>query len=254
MMLMMVPIVANEESSILYFSANKNMRKNKSLVPTNPQQWRVSEFTFTADDDHERPWEVQFSAVFTTPGDVRYEVPGFWDGENTWKIRFMPTAPGEWSFVSRCAEKDKGLDGKRRSFTVNAAEDNNPLYRHGGILKVSDNKHYLTYTDGTPFFWLGDTWWFCPSDLVPFDGSSNPQIKSAYKTMIDTRESQGYTVVQMAFLEGIKGVKPTNFLQKKAAAVIPYWQIVDRYIDYANAVLEAVRAKAAKVLELAEAE
>jgi len=205
------------------------------VMSTKPQQWRVCELTFTAENDYDKPWEILFSAVFTAPNNVRYDVPGFWDGGKTWKIRFTPTASGEWFFASHCAVKDNGLDGKNGKFTVHHPDDcDNPLHRHGGILKVSESKHYLTYTDGTPFFWLGDTWWFCPSDLVPFKGSSNPQINSAYKTLIDTRKSQGYTIVQIAFLEGIQGIKPTNFLRKKPADVISYWQEVDRYINYAN--------------------
>ena len=32
----------------------------------------------------------------------------------------------------------------------------NPLHRHGPLLKVGPSGRYLTYTDGTPLFWLGD--------------------------------------------------------------------------------------------------
>ena len=34
----------------------------------------------------------------------------------------------------------------------------NPLYRHGPF-RVSQDKKYFQHIDGTPFFWLGDTWW-----------------------------------------------------------------------------------------------
>ena len=32
-------------------------------------------------------------------------------------------------------------------------------------LRVSDNQRFLQYTDGTPFFWLGDTGWLLPQSL-----------------------------------------------------------------------------------------
>jgi hypothetical protein len=87
--------------------------------------------------------------------------------------------------------RDPGLHGQAGRFQVRPAAGDNPLYRHGGFLRVSGDGHSLTYTDGTPFFWLGDTWWFCPSDLVPIDGSTNPQIPSAYHHLLNVRKSQG---------------------------------------------------------------
>jgi hypothetical protein len=35
---------------------------------------------------------------------------------------------------------------------------NNPLLRRGP-LRFSGNRRYLEHRNGTPFFWLGDTWW-----------------------------------------------------------------------------------------------
>ncbi len=34
-----------------------------------------------------------------------------------------------------------------------------------GDLRVSDNGLYLQHSDGTPFFWLGDTGWLLPQRL-----------------------------------------------------------------------------------------
>jgi len=185
-----------------------------------PQQWRVSEFAFTAKKTCKNPsMQVHFSAVFTGPGGAKYEVPGFWDGGKTWKLRFTPTAPGKWCYTTRCPQRDKGLHGKKGSFTAAPAKGDNPLYHHGG---------------GTPFFWLGDTWWFCPSDLVPFEGSSNPKFKSAYKLMVDTRKRQGFTVAQMAFMGSISGTSSFPDFSKTRLLDVKYWQQVDKYMDYAN--------------------
>ena len=201
------------------------------------RQWQITELDFTSARANNNPWTVRFSAVFTGPDS--FEVPGFWDGGQSWKIRFMPTLPGSWTYTTKC-EDDETLSGQTGCLTVAEAalRDENPIYAHGGILKVSQDKRYLTYTDGTPFFWLGDTWWFCPSDLVPFEGSSNPEIESAYRTLIDTRRTQGYTVAQMTFGERIQGVGihdfHQDFLQKRPNDAIIYWQEVDKYMDYAN--------------------
>ncbi len=138
-------------------------------------------------------------------------------------------------FTANVGRHDRGLDKQQKTFKAAPAKGTNPLFRHGGILRVSANRRHLTYTDGRPFFWLGDTWWFCPSDLMPVDGSSNPDIPSAYKQAIATRRRQGFTVVQMDFLDRIKGKSAYADFSQTRTVDIPFWRTVDRYFAIANA-------------------
>lgn len=207
--------------------------------PSDIRQWRVAEFAFISEETYSDPFSGSVvSAVFVGPDGTEYTVPGFYDGGNTWRIRFTPTMPGEWRYKTVCINtEDAGLHGKEGKFTAASAEGDNPLYVHGGILKVSSNKRYLTYSDGTPFFWLGDTWWFCPSDLVPLRGSTYPKYDSMYKALIDRRKSQGFSIAQMAFL-GSSGVI-NNLVNSSVSSglrdeSIEYWQEIDEYIMYAN--------------------
>ena len=131
--------------------------------------------------------------------------------------------------------RDPGLHGKLGQFHVREAADGNLLQRHGGFLKVSGDGHALSYADGTPFFWLGDTWWFCPSDLVPIDGSTNPEIPSAFREMLRVRKDQGFTTIHMAFLDNINGYNPFDEPARGAGLDPAYWRKVDRYVDEANA-------------------
>jgi hypothetical protein len=64
----------------------------------------------------------------------------------------------------------------------------NPHYKHGA-LKVSDDKRHFQHADGTPFFWLGDTWWMglCKRLSWP-DG---------FETLTADRMQKGYTIVQI---------------------------------------------------------
>jgi hypothetical protein len=201
--------------------------------------WRPAEFSFTAQGMYERPCvDADLSAVFKGPDGASYRVNGFWDGGRAWKIRFVPTAPGAWTYETSCRTADAGLTGQKGTFTAQPAAGDNPLYLHGGILRVSADRRHLSYADGTPFFWLGDTWWFCPSDLVPIDGSTKPGCASMYKTLIDKRRAQGFTVVQMAFLGNLNkshGINSFMSLRHERTLDVAYWQQVDRYMDYANA-------------------
>jgi hypothetical protein len=202
-------------------------------------QWRVLQIELTAKAHHDDPLDgVQVSAQFTGPGGTM-RIPAFWAGGDRWIIRFAPTVPGDWSYETTCnRQDDAGLHGvKGRIMVAEAAKagtpNENALYRHGGFLKVSGDQRYLTFADGTPFFWLGDTWWFCPSDLMPMDRSNRPGIASMYKHLIDVRAGQGYSAIHMAFLNSGGGTGTfTELFEKKFNAA--YWDMVDRYIQYAN--------------------
>ena len=164
--------------------------------------WRVHELTFRAGREYAEPFsDVLLTCEFRGPGGRRFVVPGFYDGASAWLVRFAPDAPGRWSWrTSSNQPADKGFEGLSGEIRVRSAEGTNPLYRHGGFLKVAPGGRYLTHTDGAPFFWLGDTWWFCPSALMPMEGSSQPGNPSTYRTLIDMRKRQRFSVVHMAFL------------------------------------------------------
>lgn len=69
-----------------------------------------------------------------------------------------------------------------------------------GRLQVSDNKRYLVYQDGTPFFWLGDTAWELFHRL-------NREEADQY---LKRRAAQGFTVVQAVALAEFNGLKEPN--------------------------------------------
>jgi hypothetical protein len=203
--------------------------------------WRVYEITLSAERSHPRPSQVDVWAAITGPDGERLRVPGFWDGGDTWRVRFAPTSKGRWSWITQAGDADgtplddPGLQGITGEMRAGPATGDNPLYQHGGFLRVSDNRRYLTYSDGTPFFWLGDTWWFCPSSLVPREGSSNPAYDSMLHTLVERRSAQGYTVVHWAF-QG-EPVVPGAWLmtQARGQRLEPaYWQEVDAYVTYAT--------------------
>jgi hypothetical protein len=59
-------------------------------------QYHVHDFSFGAQAAG-NPFDVELTGEFTGPGGVRIVVPGFYDGDNTWKIRFAATISGQWS-------------------------------------------------------------------------------------------------------------------------------------------------------------
>src|SRR5664279_2197427 len=68
-------------------------------------------------------------------------------------------------------------------------------FKHGN-LKVSENKHFLEFEDGTPFFYLGDTGWELFHRL-------NKEETEKY---LENRRSKGFTVIQAVALAELDGL------------------------------------------------
>ena len=157
-------------------------------------QWEVFEKELTTDKNYtnaQKYCKVILNATFTGPENSSYTVPGFWDGENTWRIRFTPTLPGDWSYTINSSDNQIDAPENDGGFTTVEPSDRdisvNPNYR--GFLKVSDNSRYLTYADGTPFFWMGGTLWDGNGKIAVFDPD--------YKTYVDNRKGKKYSVLQV---------------------------------------------------------
>lgn len=69
-----------------------------------------------------------------------------------------------------------------------------------GKLKVSDNKRFLQFADGTPFFYLGDTGWELFHRLN----------KAETEKYLENRRSKGYTVIQAVALAELDGLNTPN--------------------------------------------
>jgi hypothetical protein len=74
-------------------------------------------------------------------------VGGFYDGDGTYRIRFLPPEAGEWSFVT--SSTARALDGVSGTFAVAAARTPGPV----GVVDTFAFAH----ADGTPFVPVGTT-------------------------------------------------------------------------------------------------
>lgn len=219
------------------------------------RQYRVLALSFTAAQRHERPWTgVELEAVITAPSGAAFVAPGFYDGDGVWKVRFMPYETGiyRWRSSSTVAADD-GLHGVEGTFTVaSAPRDGTTLARHGGHLRVGGNRRHLTHTDGTPFFWLGDTWWFVPTSQHPYQGSPHAQCSSMYQLCVQLREKQGYNMLTTGFLgersklsagmavaqaataDSFHGKDDLFLVERWTEGAVEFWRDADRYLLYAE--------------------
>src|SRR5664280_2049426 len=95
--------------------------------------WEKQELTFTSTGSYANPYtDVTVWVDLTGPG-FKKRVYGFWDGERTFRVRVLATAPGTWTWRSGSNPPDTGLAGKTGSFVAidwtEAEKQKNPLRR-----------------------------------------------------------------------------------------------------------------------------
>ena len=116
-------------------------------------RYDVFEAVLTASKAYANPFlDVTVTATFTAPSGRKLEVFGFYDGQNTWRLRVAPDEVGQWSYVTHAGNvADSGLDRQTGVFKCV------PSRNKGFIRPDKKHKYYFSYSDGTPFFALGDT-------------------------------------------------------------------------------------------------
>jgi hypothetical protein len=126
-------------------------------------KWQRFEEAFYSQAAYDNPvQEARLMVRFVSPTGGEYAVSGFWDGGETWRVRFSPGEEGEWRYSTRCDNlNDTGLHEQTGIFTCTPASGTTRFNRHGPV-QLSSNRRYLTHADGTPFFWLADTCWNGP--------------------------------------------------------------------------------------------
>ncbi|GGD60374.1 apiosidase-like domain-containing protein [Paenibacillus nasutitermitis] len=162
--------------------------------------WKAVDIILHSSKSYSNPYiDVEINATFIGPGGISMTLPGFWDGGDTWKFRFAPTVTGNWSYATTASDPtDTGLHGQTGTVVSQPYTGSLEIYKHG-FVKADSSNRFLTYNDGTPFYWLADTHWMGLSYREKWGASNDPRWSSQYKGMVDQRVKQGYSVYQMNF-------------------------------------------------------
>lgn len=126
--------------------------------------------------------DVRFSASGMAP----LVVPAFQAGDGSLRVRFAAPASGTWTWES--ISDDTRLAGLRGSLEVHPYAGENVLYQRGHLQLAADRR-YLEHADGTPFLWIGDTWWY--------GLSSRLEWPSGFGTLLADRVEKGYSLIQI---------------------------------------------------------
>lgn len=164
--------------------------------------WEKQELTFTAAKTYANPYLEVIVWVDLAGPNFAKRIYGFWDGGQTYLLRLVATAPGNWTWQSGSNTGDPGLSGKSGSFTAvpwsDAELDKNPLRR--GMIRPTANHHALEYADGTPFLAIGDTWYSTASNRFKWYDDDRPRPigpEAGFKDYVRYRKAQGFNWVNI---------------------------------------------------------
>jgi hypothetical protein len=153
-------------------------------------QYVTSEWSYTSTISYADPFnDAEVDVVFTHSTGSAYRVPAFWAGEQSWRVRFSPPLPGTYTVHTVCSDNSNpSLHGQTATLIAAPYDGSHPLLRHGPLRIASDQRSFA-FADGTPFNWLGDTWWMglCRRLAWPDD----------FQRLTADRVAKGFTLIQI---------------------------------------------------------
>ena len=210
---------------LLLFSMNLSASENVGI-------WMKFEKEFVSSKSYNNPlYDVKkFNIRFISPSGRIKHINGFWDGDKSWKVRFCPDEIGLWSFNTVCSdEENTGLHLLEGTFECVPNNRELEIYKKGVIVRP-EGEYYLSYSDGTPFFWTACTAW-------------NGALRSSeeeWEIYLKNRTDYGYSVIQFVTTQW-RGCEKNSlgqlaFTGSGKIVINPdFFQHLDKKIDRINA-------------------
>jgi hypothetical protein len=150
---------------------------------------QVAEWSYhTTRNYGDREEQIDVDVRITAPGNS-WVVPAYWAGEGEWRLRFSPPAEGHYKTTSLCSdETNPDLHGVQHELAARAYAGERLLVRRGPV-RISGNGPRFEHADGTPFFWLGDTWWMAVTERLKWPED--------FQALTEDRRRRGFSVVQL---------------------------------------------------------
>lgn len=176
-----------------------------------------------ADDD------ARVDLLVGTPSDRELRVPAFVTADGTARVRYASNEVGEHAWR---IDGEGDFPREEGAVEVGAYAGDNPLLARGP-LEVSDDRRHLQHADGTPFFWLGDTWWMALCDRLRWPDE--------FRRITEDRVRKGFSVIQLvaglfpdmeAFDERGDNAAGWPWLRDWEGINPDWWDLADLHIEW----------------------
>ena len=190
------------------------------------RKWSVIELTLYSNQYYDNPYtNVKITAHFSGPKGEEKTVQGFWDGGNTYGVRFAPTRKGIWHYTIYSSPEDDGLS-RTGSFDVGEAKPDT----HGFLRRDCVYPRSFIFDDGKRFFMVGQTYY----ELVRYAAVSDD-----WKRSINNCDRYGFNKIRILLWiwnsENSPFPKIYPFLGGDLDRVnIEYFRKFDQVVEYLN--------------------
>jgi hypothetical protein len=159
--------------------------------------WEMYEIILHAANSYNNPYlDVEVWIELEGPS-FKKKVFGYWNGNDNFCIRFVADKQGEWKWTSFSSISDAGLVGQTGRVEAiewtKAEKEENSTRR--GFLRANENGHAFQYADGTPHYYVADTWWAAATYRFPWVSEEQPKpdwAEMSFQEMVAFRKAQGY--------------------------------------------------------------
>lgn len=161
-------------------NANQHIDSSDLMIKDIPK-WDMHEFELHGKSWVDNPF-IQSAVIgeFVSPSGKKLTLDGFYDGDDTWRIRFAPDEEGDWHYVIRGEGVEIFQKGVLHCI---------PPKSKGFIHIHPDNPYTFAYDNGEAFFPMGDTCYGLYADSL-----ITPELRSQY---LKTRREQNFNFVRM---------------------------------------------------------
>jgi len=144
-------------------------------------RWDLHEFELHGPCRAENPFrDAALAGEFTAPSGKTTTAEGFYDGDDTWRLRFAPNEEGEWRYRLHGEGVDIRQEGRLKCVAPRG---------HGFIGIHPQNAYAFAHAYGTAFFPMGDTCYGLYDD-----SPITPPLRREY---LETRRRQRFNFIRM---------------------------------------------------------
>lgn len=111
------------------------------------EQWELAEFSFVVENEVQEPFAMEFGAKFSHSSGVSMKVPGFYNDNKQWLLRFCPPKTGTWKYSTYSSNEE--LSNKSGELEVQEISN---VSNHGPIKICKSDPQKFSYADDTPYF------------------------------------------------------------------------------------------------------